>query len=91
VLSFLAFKNDVGFWKGRESVAGLSSRSVVFHAFASTVIFLYLADFSTSLIVLATSGVGAVIDCWKVGISAHQILIVFIDNGIDITGINVFF
>ena len=66
ILSYLAFKNDVGFWKGKESVAGISSRSVIFNAFASTVIFLYLMDYNTSFVVLATSGYGAYIDIWKV-------------------------
>lgn len=29
IFSFLAFKNDIGFWKGRDNVAGLSQRSIV--------------------------------------------------------------
>ena len=68
ILSFMAFKNDVGFWKGRESVAGLSSRTILFNAFASTVIFLYLADYSTSFFLLATSFYSAYNDLWKVTI-----------------------
>ena len=66
VLSFMAFKNDVGFWKGRESVAGLSSRTVIFNAFASLIIFLYLMDYSTSIFVLGTTLGGTCVDFWKV-------------------------
>ena len=29
LFDFLAFKNDVGFWKGQADLKGLSSRSVV--------------------------------------------------------------
>jgi hypothetical protein len=32
IFDVLAFKNDLGFWKGREDMRGLSSRSVIFNA-----------------------------------------------------------
>ena len=38
--SFLAFKNDVGFWKGRTNVEGLSVRSQWSNFICSTIIFL---------------------------------------------------
>ena len=66
-MSFLClFLDLVGFWKGKESVEGLSIRMVLFNAFASTVIFLYLADFSASPMILLTSAAAAAIDLWKV-------------------------
>ena len=44
VFDALAFRNDVGFWKGREDLRGLSSRGVIFNAGSTLVIFLYLLD-----------------------------------------------
>ena len=44
IFDLLAFRNDIGFWKGRESMAGLSSRSVLFNAGMSLVVYLYLLD-----------------------------------------------
>jgi hypothetical protein len=29
IFSFLAFKNDVGFWRGKQNYAGISSRTVI--------------------------------------------------------------
>ena len=32
VFDFLAFKNDIGFWKNNKSMEGLSARSILFNA-----------------------------------------------------------
>jgi len=54
VLSFLAFKNDIGFWKGRETMEGLSRKATVGEAICSVIVFFYLVDAGTSMIVVAT-------------------------------------
>ena len=66
LFDFLAFKNDISFWRGKRSMEGLSSSTVLWRAFSQTVIFLYLMDEETSLLVLVPSGIAAVIEMWKV-------------------------
>ncbi|GBP77848.1 Cleft lip and palate transmembrane protein 1-like protein [Eumeta japonica] len=66
LFDFLAFKNDVSFWRRKRSLAGLSARTVFWRAFSQLVIFLYLLDEQTSLLVLAPAGISAVIELWKV-------------------------
>jgi hypothetical protein len=56
VFDFLAFKNDIGFWKENKSMEGLSARSIVINAFCQLVIFLYLLDSETSMVVLLSAG-----------------------------------
>jgi len=66
VFDFLAFKNDVTFWKENKSMEGLSARSIMINAVCQLVIFLYLLDNETSMVVLFSSGVGCAIEFWKV-------------------------
>lgn len=66
VFDFLAFKNDIGFWKNNKSMEGLSARSVLINAFCQLVILLYLFDNETSYVVLISSAVGTAIEFWKV-------------------------
>jgi hypothetical protein len=56
VFDFLAFKNDIGFWRENKSMEGLSARSIVINAFCQAVIFLYLLDNETSMVVLFSAG-----------------------------------
>jgi hypothetical protein len=44
VLEFLSFKNEIHFWKDRESVRGISVRSLFIQTGMSIVIFFYLLD-----------------------------------------------
>jgi hypothetical protein len=37
VFDFLAFKNDIGFWRENKSMEGLSARSIVINAFCQLV------------------------------------------------------
>ncbi|XP_077503539.1 lipid scramblase CLPTM1L [Amblyomma americanum] len=66
LFDFLAFKNDVNFWRGRKTFEGLSVKAVLWRGFSQVIIFFYLLDEDTSRIVLATSAVGAIIEVWKV-------------------------
>ncbi|KAI9101712.1 cleft lip and palate transmembrane protein 1-domain-containing protein [Phlyctochytrium arcticum] len=63
---FLAFKNDIQFWQKRKNMEGLSFRTIVINVFFQAVILLYLADNDTSWMVLISSGVGLVIEIWKI-------------------------
>ncbi|XP_044752283.1 cleft lip and palate transmembrane protein 1-like protein isoform X2 [Coccinella septempunctata] len=66
LFDFLSFRNEVSFWKNQSSMAGLSSRTVLWRAFSQTIIFLYLLNEKTSLLVLVPSGIATVIEFWKV-------------------------
>ncbi|CAH1155266.1 unnamed protein product [Phaedon cochleariae] len=66
LLDFLSFKNDVSFWKSQTSMAGLSTKTVLWRAFSQTIVFLYLLDEGTSLLVLVPSGIATIIEFWKV-------------------------
>merc|ERR1719412_1760732 len=71
LFDFLAFKSDINFWRGKKSMEGLSRKTILWRAFSQTVIFLYLLDEETSLLVLIPAGVGAVIEIWKVTKALH--------------------
>jgi Cleft lip and palate transmembrane protein 1 (CLPTM1) len=66
VFDFLAFKNDIAFWKNNKSMEGLSVRTIFMNSFFQVVIFLYLLDNDTSWMILLSSGVGLIIEFWKV-------------------------
>ncbi|EDV25935.1 uncharacterized protein TRIADDRAFT_24450 [Trichoplax adhaerens] len=65
LLDFLAFKNDVNFWKGRKTTAGLSPTTVIWHSFSYSVIFLYLLDEDASYLVIVPLGISTIIEIWK--------------------------
>ncbi|KAJ3123713.1 hypothetical protein HK098_001691 [Nowakowskiella sp. JEL0407] len=66
IFDFLAFKNDIEFWRKRKDMEGLSFRSIILNVFFQTVIFLYLLDNETSWMVLLSSGMGLLIEAWKI-------------------------
>lgn len=66
VFDFLAFKNDIGFWKENRSMEGLSARSILINAGCQLVVFLYLMDNDTSFVVLISAGIGVLIEFWKI-------------------------
>merc|ERR1711994_67746 len=66
-----AFKSDINFWRGKKSMEGLSRKTILWRAFSQSVIFLYLMDEETSLLVLIPAGVGALIEMWKVTKALH--------------------
>jgi hypothetical protein len=66
VFDILAFKNDIGFWRSRrDNLEGISVAAVAINAVFRVVIFFYLLDNDTSLLVLFPSGFSALVDAWK--------------------------
>ncbi|GAB0098929.1 Cleft lip and palate transmembrane protein 1-like protein [Sergentomyia squamirostris] len=65
LFDFLAFKNDVNFWRRKRNYAGLSVRTVLWRGFSQVIILLHLMDEKTSLIVLIPVAVGTLIELWK--------------------------
>ncbi|KAF4529617.1 hypothetical protein B566_EDAN018027 [Ephemera danica] len=66
LFDFLALKNDVSFWRHTRSLEGLSTRTVLWRAFSQAVVFFYLMDENTSLLVLVPAGLTALVELWKV-------------------------
>jgi hypothetical protein len=72
IFDFLAFKNDIKFWKDRKNMEGLSFRAIVMNVVTQLIVFLYLVDNDTSYLVCVSSGVGLLIEVWKI----HKTVIV---------------
>lgn len=68
LFDFLAFKNDIAFWKDKKDNIGVSVRTLLMNIVFQIIIFLYLLDNSesTSWMVLLSTGVGVAIEAWKV-------------------------
>ncbi|PRP74259.1 hypothetical protein PROFUN_12006 [Planoprotostelium fungivorum] len=67
VFDFLAFKNDIAFWKNKKTFEGMSVRSMMLNCVFQVIIFLYLLDNSaeTNWLIVISSGVGLFIEFWK--------------------------
>ncbi|XP_069117157.1 putative lipid scramblase CLPTM1 [Argopecten irradians] len=83
VFEFLAFKNDIQFWKNRKSLEGLSVRSVFFNVFQSLIVVLYVWDNETNFMVQLSVMVGLGIEIWKI----HKVVNVKIDRENLILGV----
>eukprot|EP00823_Brevimastigomonas_motovehiculus_P000673 TRINITY_DN1083_c0_g1_i1.p1 TRINITY_DN1083_c0_g1~~TRINITY_DN1083_c0_g1_i1.p1 ORF type:complete len:693 (-),score=204.22 TRINITY_DN1083_c0_g1_i1:48-2126(-) len=66
VFEFLAFKNDIAFWKDNKNLSGLSVRTIFFNAGCQVIILLYLFDNQTSWVILASAFFGTLIEFWKI-------------------------
>uniref|UniRef100_A0A4W3JYN7 Lipid scramblase CLPTM1L n=1 Tax=Callorhinchus milii TaxID=7868 RepID=A0A4W3JYN7_CALMI len=66
LFDFLAFKNDISFWRRKNNMVGMSTKAVLWRCFSTIMIFLFLLDEQTSLLVLIPAGIGAIIEIWKV-------------------------
>lgn len=68
VCEVMAFKNEIHFWKNRESMKGISVRTLFIHLVMSVIIFLYLLDRNeeTSYMIILPAGFGILIECWKI-------------------------
>ncbi|KAG1763582.1 cleft lip and palate associated transmembrane protein [Suillus placidus] len=67
VFEMLAFKSDVSHWRQRKELVGVSVR-IITNVFVQTVVLLYLIDNNenTSWMILMGSGMGVVIEAWKI-------------------------
>ncbi|XP_055346742.1 lipid scramblase CLPTM1L-like [Paramacrobiotus metropolitanus] len=66
VFDFLAFKNDINFWRKRDTVVGMSGRTILWRAFSQIIVFLYLLEEKSSLLISIPAGVACFIEMWKV-------------------------
>lgn len=60
------FPADIQFWNSRQSLEGLSVRSVFFGVFQSLVVLLYILDNETNFVVQVSVFIGLLIDLWKI-------------------------
>jgi len=65
IFDFLAFKNDISHWRHKKSMAGMARSTIFYRSASSIIIFLYLMDNHTSLLVLVPAGIEIVIEQWK--------------------------
>jgi len=66
VFEFLAFKNDIQFWRNKKSLEGLSVNSVLFGCITQLIVLLYVLDNETNTVVRISVGIGLLIDMWKI-------------------------
>jgi len=66
IFDFLAFKNDITFWKNKKSMEGLSVRTIFLNTICQLIIFLYLLDNETSWLIIVSCGIGLLIEAWKI-------------------------
>lgn len=57
---------DIQFWNSRQSLEGLSVRSIIFGVFQSLVVLLYILDNETNFVVQVSVFIGLLIDLWKI-------------------------
>ena len=57
---------DIQFWRTRESLVGLSVRSVFFNVFQSLIVLLYILDSETNFVIIISCFIGLLIEVWKI-------------------------
>ncbi|KAL1506263.1 hypothetical protein ABEB36_005657 [Hypothenemus hampei] len=77
IFELLAFKNDIQFWNNRNSLEGLSVRSVFFSVFQSLIVLLYVMDNETNIMVKLSCFVGLGIELWKI----MKVVDIRVENG----------
>ena len=66
VFEFLAFKSDISFWNGKESMEGISVKSLYMELVMSIIIQLYLLENETSLLISLPHGLNILLTLWKI-------------------------
>jgi len=66
LFEFLAFKNDIQFWNGKETVEGISVKTLYLNIFSSCIVSLYLFNNDTSLMILLPQVMSIGVEGWKV-------------------------
>ena len=61
----LAFGHDIRFWRGLKSTKGVSVRTIGIGLVMEVIVFLYLWDSGTSVLVLFTVGGSVLVNLWK--------------------------
>ncbi|KAH8870846.1 Cleft lip and palate transmembrane protein 1-like protein [Schistosoma japonicum] len=65
LFNFLAFKNDISFWRVSDNTVGISLRTIVWRFLSSFIIFLHLWEQKSSLLVSVPMGISTLIELWK--------------------------
>lgn len=71
IFDFLAFRNDVKFWKNRKDMIGISFRTLLMNIGTQAIVFLYLLDNETSWMIIVSNGVELMISVWKIHKAVH--------------------
>lgn len=65
VFDFLAFKNDIQFWRTRNNMEGLSVRTIFMNCFVNLIVLLYLMNNETSFTIILSNFVGLLIEVYS--------------------------
>lgn len=65
LFEFLAFRNDINFWRRRKTTVGLSLKTLAWRSISQIIIFFYLYIEKSSAIILVPSGISILIELWK--------------------------
>lgn len=61
----MAFKNDVQFWRKRDTIEGFSQSTLIWRCVSQIIIAFYLHNQQTSYLVVIPTNIGALIELWK--------------------------
>ena len=78
---------DIQFWRNRESLEGLSVRSVFFNVFQSLIVLLYVLDHETNTLIRISCFIGLGIEIWKI----HKVKIPYRLDAFYFSDLDVFF
>lgn len=70
IFEFLAFQSDIQFWRGKDSVEGISIRSLYMELLMQIVVQLYFQDNETSFLIWAPQAAGVLLTVWKLSQAA---------------------
>jgi len=66
IFEVLAFKNDIQFWNKKDSVEGISVKTLYMNLICEIIILLYLLDNETSYMIYMSMGFAIVLNSWKI-------------------------